>query len=484
MNYVLLFPDELRAESLGCYGHPLVKTPNIDALAAEGTLFENNYTEHPVCGPSRCCLMNGWYPHVDGRRTFYMLSKDDPNLLQTLNDSGMTTCHCGKDDMFDKASMAAMFGEYKTFSEDRSHKLGQADSKHKYSMLYPPISPEDEPAWGDHVYTEQAVDFIHRHSGDTKPFFLMLSWLSPHPPYRAPKRYHEMYDPADIARLDPERPGGLRSLQWLAHKPEFYGLTRRYRQCENETMDLFYKMNAVYLGMISYVDSLVGRVVDALKTEGIYEDTTVILCSDHGDFAGDAGLVEKWPSAMDDMLTRVPLIIRRPGGAAGHRVSAPTQSFDILPTIMDLEQLKAGHMHLGRSLRAELAGGCGDLQRTVYCEGGYDIREPYCFEPNCFAGNRDIRDLMVEGSDYYPKMLQQQERPQSVCRVIMQRYKNWKYVYRTNGENELYDMAADPKEYNNLYGLETYADTAADMQARLLKWLVVTSDVVPLERHR
>ena len=194
---------------------------------------------------------------------------------------------------------------------------------------------------------------------------------------------------------------------------------------------------------------LVGRVVQALKDEGIYEDTTIILCSDHGDYAGDGGQTEKWPSEMTDMVTRVPLIIRRPDCPGGHRVSTPTQSFDIFPTILDYENIKLHYAQFGVSLRPQVEGAPGDSERAAYCEGGYDVREPWCFEPECFRGTY-LEAPQIEGTDYYPKCLQQQEEPDTVCRVVMQRYKDWKLMVRTNGQNELYNMKDDPSETTNV----------------------------------
>lgn len=472
MNYVLLFPDELRAESIGCYGHPMVKTPNIDALAQEGTLFEQNYTTHPVCGPARCNLASGWYPHVDGRRTYYMISEKDPNMFTSLKQAGLDTCHAGKDDMFDHDSMGKIFTEFQSFHRRDITKDMKASADARYSMVYPPVPDLQQCEIGDETHTDGAIDFITRKAKEEKPFFLMLSFLNPHPPYTAPEKYYNMYDPEKIPFM--------RDLDWIKGKPELYKVLKKYRETEEKDEMFFRKMNAIYLGMVSYVDELVGRVVSALKEQGIYEDTTIILCSDHGDYAGDAGQIEKWPSDMSEMITRVPLIIRRPGCKGNQRIKTPTQSFDILPTILDYENVKPNYMHFGVSLRPQLEGQPGDEERAAYCEGGYDIREPYCFEPVCFIGTY-LERPQVEGTDYFPKCLQQQEEPDTVCRVIMQRYKDWKLIVRTNNQNELYNLKDDPWEKSNLSGNAEYKNIEDELTQKMLKWLIGTSDVVPVE---
>ena len=106
MNYVVFFTDEMRAENLGCYGHPLAKTPNYDRLAAEGTLFENHYVANPVCVGSRCSLFTGWYPHVNGFRSLLnFISPNDPNFLKELKDAGYQVVMYGKNHALDSASV-------------------------------------------------------------------------------------------------------------------------------------------------------------------------------------------------------------------------------------------------------------------------------------------------------------------------------------------------------------------------------------------
>ena len=468
MNYVILYPDEMRAESLACYGHPTVKTPNIDALAAEGTLFEQNYSAHPVCVASRCSLVTGWYPHVKGYRSQYNLMKDtETTFIAELNQAGYTTALAGKDDCFDKESNQRIFGEYMPF---RGGSRPVMDGKKHYDMIMP-ASPDGQLEKNiDVVCAEDSSDFIRRHSKDDKPFVLWVNFLAPHPPYTAPETFFNMYSEKDVP---PQR-----TEDWLEGKPSTYKYCKYYREADQEPEGTFVRMNAVYLGMISFVDALVGRIVKTLKEQGIYEDTTIILCSDHGDFAGDANLCEKTPNGLDDMLTRVPLIVRRPGCPGGHRVKELTQSIDIFPTIFDYESLEMGHDQFGVSLKPQIDGAAGDPDRVVYAEGGYDTREMQCFELLGPEGSAR-RKFMGPGSIYYPKFMHQEHQPESVCRAVMRRDSKYKIVLRTNGEHELYDMEADPLEYRNLYGNPAYEALFQELSNKTLLWLLHTSDVVP-----
>ena len=468
MNYVIIYPDELRAESLSCYGHPTVKTPNIDALAAEGTVFEQNYSVHPVCVASRCALVTGWYPHVRGYRSQANLMHDtEYNFIEHLNRANWVTALAGKDDCFDEASTKRVFTEHLPFP---GAQRPVADGKKHYTMIMPPILEDEVEKNIDFCCTRDSIDFIKRHADDEKPFMLWVNFLAPHPPYTCPESYYDMYQEEDIPPL--------RSNDWIKGKPELYELCKKYREADEEDPKVFIKMNAVYLGMITYVDALVGQIVNALKENGIYEDTTIILCSDHGDFAGDAGLTEKCPNALDDMLTHVPLIIRRPGCPKGHRVHTLTQSIDIFPTIFDFENIEVEYDQFGISLKAQVEGASGDDSRVVYAEGGYDTREPQCFED---MGPEDsiIRKIMCEGTIYYPKIMHEEKSPESICRAVMRKDDRYKIVVRTNGEHEMYDVRNDPKEYINLYHDAAYQQIFQKLCLKTLMWLVHTSDIVP-----
>ena len=490
MHYVFFFPDELRASSLGCYHNPYAKTPNFDRLAAEGTLFEHNYTTHPVCVASRCSLMTGWYPHVNGYRTLrYFINAAQPNFLRYLHEAGYETHVYGKNHMFDEETYFSCIDKYlyvdfghgtgKNYvgnvkgaetaggnMNGGGHKFPDVDN---YNMLMPPIPDAALEGMNDTRCAMAAVDAIESWKPGDKPLFIFLPTFYPHAPYTVPKQFYEMYDPAQL----PVLPADLRG------KPELQSLIRQYRELGDTEEMVFKKIHAVYLGMVSYADMLLGRVLDALDRTGLATDTTVIASSDHGDWAGDWGLVEKWPNAFDDDLTRVPMIIRRPGMPAGHRVSALTQTFDIFPTICDWEGIPIKHDQFGVSMKEAVAGGAGDATRTVYCEGGYDVREPQCFEGFSAAFNSFNRPHTI----YYPKLHQQQKSPLSVCRGTMLRNTRWKLIVRTNGDNELYDMLADPTELNNLYHEEACRPVVTALQQEMLVWLMDTSDVVPWGPH-
>ena len=322
----------------------------------------------------------------------------------------------------------------------------------------------------DYANVQAGIDFLR--SQPREPFILYLPLTFPHCPYSAPQPWHDMVDPDALPSL---RPAGL------PDKPAFHKLIRRYRRLSeldpNEQDRLFRKIQAVYLGMTSFIDSLLGQVLDTLEETGLSDSTTVSFFSDHGDYAGDYGLVEKWPSAGEDVITRVPLIVRTPGGMAGHVVDEPMGLFDLMPTTLEQADVELEHTYFARSYVDQLHGAAGDPERAAFTEGGYDEHEPHCFE------GRPVRDEFARDSThiYYPKGLQQQENLQSVGRMVAVRTLDHRLVYRPTGVCELYDMREDPRELHNCYDDPAYTTMRRDLEARLLRWTVQTSDVTPFD---
>lgn len=464
-NLVFFMPDELRAESVACYGNPVVKTPNMDRLAREGTRFSHCYVQYPVCGASRCSLMTGWPTHVHGHRSlYYFLRPHEPNLFRYLKQNGYDVFWYGKNDMLASQTFADSVTEWGSHPGRGRPRTGTNDpwplnDPRHYSFLYDEGGDRRDYAdWGN---VQAGIRILER--DHDKPFCLFLPLSSPHPPYTAPQGFHNMYDPA---KLPPLRPIGL------PRKPNFYEAIRKYYHLEPLGEDVFRKIQAVYLGKISFTDWLLGELLEAIERTGHVGDTAVFLFSDHGDWAGDYGLVEKWPSALDDVLTHVPLVVRLPGGARNHLSKEIVELFDVMATSLELAGIEARHTHFARSLMPQLHGSPGDPGRAAFSEGGYNIYEPQCFEP---------ADL-TPGAIYYPKEQLEVDHPETVSRAAMIKTTAHKLVLRPGGQSELYDVAKDPRELHNVYGDRSYASAQEDLLARLLHWYLLTSDVAPPDK--
>ena len=282
------------------------------------------------------------------------------------------------------------------------------------------------------------------------------------PRSRHPRSSYGLYDPA---KVPPLRPTGL------PNKPDFYEAVRRALRLDQLTEADFRQIQAVYLGMISYSDWMLGELMAALERTKHDRDTAVFVFSDHGEWGGDFGLVEKWPSACDGVLEHIPLIVRGPGVKAGHVSREIVELYDVMATVLEMAGIEAQHTHFARSLTPQLRGGQGDPKRSAFCEAGYNVYEPQCFEP--------LDEFPSPDNVFYPKVKLQNEHPETVTRATMIRTLDFKLVDRPGGVSELYDLQKDPRELHNLYGNRSYTTPQEELHRRMLDWYIGTSDVAP-----
>ena len=492
-NIIVFFPDTIRAEALSTYGHALTKTPNADRLAAEGVVFEQAHVQHTQCSPSRCAIMTGRYMHVMGHRTqTHLVQEWEPNVFAYLKASGYTTLMLGKNDMLAVDSWNKTF----TYWENVIGIDGGANKFKQGEPGYYSFASFAGKTLGNNSKQNEdllAVRYVGAFMANDppEPFAIWVSGIGAHPPYTAPADYYHMYTAEQVMAAAPLRP-----VLPNANKPAFIGPSGipGYRSCPalvmqttplranndppphfpshsnsppNTPGDLngfndtfFYELAAVYLGRVSYTDYVLGALLDGIAASPLVGNTALIFSSDHGDFSGDYHNVEKYPCSLDDMLTRVPLIGRVPGGAKGARVAAPVEALDIFATLLDLAGLlpnatsaltsRTIERHFSQSLLPALMGSASapPPKKYVYSEGGYT------------PGSLEVEPLDPEQESvysntanmYYPRGME--ELNASHCtRAIMQRSLTAKLVYRpAPGQSELYDLANDPVESLNVWG--------------------------------
>lgn len=457
-NIVLFMPDEMRADALACYGNPVTKTPNFDRLAKDGTRFANCHVQFPVCGASRCSLLTGWPTSVRGHRSlYYYLRPDEPNLFRYLKQSGYDVFWFGKND-----ALAAQ-----TFYDSVTYWSRGASQEKPTRSITPNITSMLHGKGGDRRETldysivRSAIEIIQRKEAD-RPFCLFLAMEGAHPPYTAPADFYSMYSPASVDNLiSPDLP----------KKPNYQKEMRRRYRLDRMSDQQLRIVRAVYYGKVSYSDWLLGEVMEALKKNGHTNDTAVMLLSDHGDYAGDYGLTEKWPSGLEDCLTHVPLILKAPGGKTKHTVNEMTELYDVMATCLGLAGVAARHTHFARDLTPQLTGEAGDPNRAAFAEGGYNIYEPQCFEPVSAVSN-----------EYTPKVRLQNELPETVSRSAMVRTQTHKLIWRAQGQKELYDVIQDPGLTRNLIGESSVSAVQRDLQIRLMEHFMNTSGVAPMDK--
>lgn len=468
MNLILFMPDELRDDALACYGNPLTRTPNFDRLAREGARFANCHVQYPICGPSRCSLLTGWPVSVRGHRSqSYFLRPDEPNLFSYLRRAGYDVFWYGKNDALAAECFCDSVTEW-NFSDGKSLDRGNGGSRAASSSRLQPTTfigheGPDRRQTSDYACIQAAARILERKESNN-PFCIFLPLSSPHPPYAAPQGFHGMYSPADVTGL---RPIGLPG------KPGYYSAIRKAYGLDSLPEDIFRKIRALYYGSVSYSDWLLGEVLEALERTNHSRDTAVLLFSDHGDYAGDYGLVEKWPSGLDDPLTHVPLIARIPGGKPGTTSGGMVELFDVMATCLELAGTRAQHTHFAYSLIPQIHGEPEGDGRAAFAEGGYNTYEPQCFEYP-----------PPPGELYHARLQLQVTQPQTVSRSAMIRTQDHKLVIRPDGQNEFYSYGDDPQELHNRFGDKSVAGVQSDLQQRLLHWYIDTTGIAPFDKDQ
>ena len=458
-NIVVFIPDQLRADALGCFGNPVVQTPVIDAFAASGTRFTQAFGQHPFCSQSRVAFLTGWYPHVHGHRTLTSLIKPwQPDVLGVLKAAGYHVAHVGLrgdtwaqgrtqesvsrfgwDVMPDRTWMRSPYGP--------DHPLGRA--------FY--HGPRPEPVVD---FDEASVQTAERWLADglPEPWVLYVPLVFPHPPFEVEEPYYSRHDRASVPLPAPPQERGE-----ALFKAE---IRRRYgtdRLGESDWREIV----ATYYGMVARIDDHFGRILGAVERAGVEDRTAVFFFPDHGEYLGDAGLVEKWVSGMDDCLLRNPLIARIPGGPSGNVATGLTELVDITPTLCELAELDVPYVQFGRSLVPLLRDGAADHRDAAFSEGGLLAADAD------HAGDHPFPYDLKHGLE--------SDRPDLAAKVVAVRTDDWTYVQRTVGGDELYDRRADPGERVNLIDDPAPTAVVSDLRARMLRWLTETSDVLPQE---
>lgn len=482
-HVVLFNPDQWRGDALGHMGHPAAQTPVLDAwVESEAVSFGNAYCQNPVCTPSRCSFMTGWYPHVRGHRTMYhMLQADEPCLLKTLKDDGYFVWWGGKNDIVPAQNGFDAYCDVKytpeipprpPWSMDRAEEWrGEPGSDSYYSFQVGRLETGDESFYRDSDWANVlgAIDLIRSWDGE-QPLCIYLPLTYPHPPYAVEEPWFSAIDRSLLPERIPAPEDG-------SDKPTLLGGIRERQGLSGWGEARWNELRATYLGMCARVDHQFGMVLDALREAGIYDDTAVFLFSDHGDFTGDYGLVEKTQNTFEDCLTRVPLVVKPPvSHAVSPRVTdALVELIDIPATVEAICGLEPTHTHFGRSLLPLIAGETETGRDAVFCEGGRLRGEEQATEADSLA-------VLGTTSLYWPRLVAQVTDDVAHTKAVMCRTDAFKYVHRLYETDELYNLCQDSHEQHNVVNNPEYGAVLATMRQRLLSHMVETADAVPFAR--
>jgi arylsulfatase A-like enzyme len=464
-NLLLFMTDQQRADSIGAFGNPLAVTPHLDALAAHGVRFTQAYSQHSACSQSRISMMTGWYPHVGGHRTLdYLLQPWEPNVLATLREAGYFVAWPGvRGDTFAPGvtqTSTDFFGYTVSPSlealaashEDRfpeGHRL-----RHAFHIGRLEGAAQLTP---DEAAIRTAIELLE--GPLPEPFALVITLFAPHPPFAVEEPWYSLHDRSRMPA--PIGPGNS--------KPSFMKTWRDWAGLDRLEPADWAEIIATYYGMVSRLDDQFGRVQSALERIGGADHTVTFTHTDHGEYLGDFGLVEKWPSGLDDCLVRNPLIVAGPGIEAGAECSSLVEMIDLPATLCDFAGTTLDHPHFGRSLRPVLAEPARPHREAAYSEGGFRLDE-------------ESQNERPEGHPYLLKGNLQHEQPELVGRAVALRTQDWTFVYRSQEQDELYDRHRDPRELVNLAAKPAHDATCRELREQVLGWLVETSDVIP--RHQ
>lgn len=248
-----------------------------------------------------------------------------------------------------------------------------------------------------------------------------------------------------------------------AAKPAYMRRVHDAHRLGRMTDEDWRELRAVYAGMTSRVDAQLGRVLEAVERSGAADRTMTLFYTDHGEYLGDYGLVEKWPTGLDDCLLRNPLILSGPAVRTGAVSDAMVELVDLVPTLSAICDLPLAHTQFGKSLTGLLSDPNATHKDAVFAEGGFTAAEEHLLERANFP--------------YDLKAAIQHEDPVFAGRAASIRTRDWTYIHRLYEKPELYDRRADPGECTNLAGTNDAVER--DLRGRLMTWMFETSDVIP-----
>ena len=434
-NLLFILSDEHTRDICGCYGHRQIQTPNIDSLAAAGTVFENAYTPCPICIPARASLNTGRYVHEIGywdnglpydgtTRGWNHELRERGHLVDSigkLHFQGQGTDH-GFTEEIDPLHVVDGIGDVLSCLRDdppHRHKRGgilEAGPGHSTYIDY------------DVSNADRACEWLAAHKDEDTPWALFVGFVLPHPPYLAPPEDFSVY-PTDTIDLLPQ----TTPAEWPDH-PTIDYFRRFFDYHDPFDEATIRRLNSAYYGMVTFLDRQIGRVLRALQSLGLADNTRIIYTSDHGEHLGSRGLFGKF--TMYEESAAVPLVMTGPDIPKGKRVITPASLVDMYPTILE---------SFGISPSSE-AGPTGNPSGT------------------------SLFDFIATESPYRA-VLSEYHAVGSRRGYYMVRRGHLKYVYYVDAPPQLFDLRRDPREETDRADDPLYAPDLAAMDRLLRQFL-------------
>lgn len=431
-NVLIVMVDEMAAQAVGCYGHPVVKTPNIDRLAKRGVRFTNAYSTSPICMPTRAAFATGRYPHQTGYwDNIFAYDGRVRGWGHRLQECGNRFTTIGKlhyegeeyDTGIDEQILPMhVYGGGDVFGLERENPPKRPQSA---SVAEEVIVGHSQYTRYDERITALTEEWFATRLDDQgdKPWVAFSSFIAPHFPLTVPQEFIDLYDPADIELAHKTLDTEGRLGEWWKLFTYGYNFDEHFRDNDHRRLGLLH-----YYALCSFADHNVGRVIKALDASGAADNTTILFVSDHGDNMGARGLWGK--SVMYEESANVPLILVDPDLPAGTVCETPVSLIDGYHTVLDAVGITLNDVDKslpGKSL-LEIASAPYDPQRQVFCE----------YHASCAPTG-----------------------------LMMLRQGRFKYVHYTHYGAELFDLVDDPEERTSLVGNPDYADILAGLERDL-----------------
>ncbi|MFP4145120.1 MAG: sulfatase-like hydrolase/transferase [Phycisphaeraceae bacterium] len=434
-NILLIHSDQHRYDCLGCHDHPLLETPNLDRLAAEGADFAHAFTPQPVCSPARACLATGTWASTHGclgipdiYEAYRPADPELPTLWGLLREAGYVQAHVGKfhgetAGTPDREGADVFISEKAYPAWREAQGLAPPPRGGFVGATDPHVTPaQSRLGWG----AERTIEQIESAAAGGKPFFIRWDPSEPHLPNIVPEAVAGLYPPERI-------PPWASFADTLAGKPEIQHQQRRTWEVEGWTWADWAPIVSRYLAEITLLDRQIGRLLETLDRLGLAQNTLVAYSTDHGDLCGGHGMIDKHYVMYDDVV-RVPLIVRWPGkvSAGQKRTDFVSHELDLARTFLEAAGVEPPGSFAGRSLLADT--------------GRADIYSQYHGAQFGLYSERMVRDA------------------------------RWKYVWNPTAVDELYDLAEDPGELVNRAADPACAGERARLRGRLVAWMEEVGD--------
>ncbi len=451
-NILLVFTDQQRFDTIGALGNPVITTPTFDKMVREGVAFTSAYSNCPVCVPARFSMLTGLLPHQHDCTQNEYMPRGYTSIMEILRDNGYQTHGVGKmhftfkDDMFaakwgfesrvyseDNGTVIAGEENYKQFLEENGY-THVIDANGVRSEMYyiPQVSQMPAELHESTWIADKSIEFL-KNRDNQRPFFMMTSFINPHPPFDAPVPWNKLHRGPEMQ--PPKNP---------RHPEEFENywsrIQNRYKRKDSGDDEYLTAITkATYYNSISFIDYNLGRLLAYMTENKLLENTTVIFTSDHGEMLGDYGCWGK--RSFMDSSGRIPMLLLDPEVEKGQQCTVPVSLIDVFSTMLDSAGLPQESRCHGTSLRA-IANG----QEREFVTGQYSRNE--------FA-------------------------------VYMLTSERYKYIYSVPDDKEyFFDRLSDPQELNNKAHSAMFTRQKDNLKQKLIAFLAADGYDAAIEKGK